>query len=515
MLEGNRILLGKAQEKSIYLLPEMANRHGLIAGATGTGKTVTLKVLAEAFSDMGVPVFLADVKGDLGSLCKKGLDNDNVNSRVEKMGLEGFNYKSFPVRFFDVFQEGGHPVRATISEMGPQLLSRLMDLTEVQQGVLNIVFRIADDNGLILSDLKDLRSMLQYVGEHKKDYAESYGNITTATVGAIQRAMLLLEDNGGNLFFGEPQLELKDWLSLADDGRGYINILHCVKLFQSPLLYSTFLLWLLSELFENLPEVGDSDKPKIVFFFDEAHLLFDDAPKALVQKIEQTVKLIRSKGVGVFFITQNPMDIPDSVLAQLSNRVQHALRAYTPAELKVVRAAAESFRENPEFVTKDVIIELKTGEALVSCLDEEGRPEIVQRTMICPPQSFMDTLDDDRRAAVIASSDLYGKYEESIDEESAYESLEVIRAQEEELEASVKAKKKVTTKKGVVERAATNAMSTLTRETTKDLVDSILLGKDTSRRQSSVQKAANSAIRTLSGELGKTLTRGLFGILKK
>lgn len=511
MVENKCILLGKA-EKPIVLLPSMANRHGLIAGATGTGKTVTLKVLAEGFSQLGVPVFLADVKGDLASICKKGQNNDKIDERVKKMGLGHFNYDCFPTRLFDVFQKKGHPVRATISEMGPMLLSRLMNLTEVQQGVLNIVFRIADDQGLLLIDMKDLRSMLHYVQEHSKEYVSRYGNISSQSIGAIQRAMLLLEDNGGDLFFGEPQLDLEDWFGQDEKGYGYVNIMDCQELYQSPLLYSTFLLWLLSELFENLSEVGDCELPRMIFFFDEAHLLFEDAPKALVQKIEQVVKLIRSKGVGIYFITQNPTDIPNSVLAQLSNRVQHALRAYTPAELKTVAAAAQSFRENPTFKTKDVITELATGEALVSCLDEEGRPSVVQRTLICPPQSYMGTIDDERRKVMITSSDLYGKYENEIDRQSAYETLSKLKQLEET--AKTPAKKTSKAKKSVVERATTNAMSTFTRESTKSVVNT-LTGKKTRSTKSPLEKAANSAISTLSGELGKQLSRGLFGILKK
>ena len=507
MLENRKILIGKG-EKPVYLEPSMANRHGLIAGATGTGKTVTLKVLAEAFSDLGVPVFMADIKGDLAGTCKKGEASENVMGRVEKLGLEGFELKGYPVRFFDVFGEAGHPVRSTISDMGPVLLSRLLELTEVQEGVLNIVFHIADDNNLLLIDLKDLRSMLTYVGEHAKEFTVEYGNITKQSIGAIQRKLLQLEDEGAAKFFGEPMMEMTDLISSEED-KGVISILHCTKLYQKPLLYSTFLLWMLSELFENLPEVGDCDKPKMIFFFDEAHLLFDDAPKALIQKIEQTVKLIRSKGVGVYFITQNPMDVPNSVLSQLNNRIQHSLRAYTPAEIKNVKAAADSFRANPAFDTASVITELKTGEALVSCLDEDGKPSVVEKATICPPQSYMGAIDDERRKSVIEYSELYGKYEEAVDNETAYEALQEVFEAENKVTA-----KKGSSKKSVVERAATNAMSTLTRETTKDLVDSFLLGKDTSRRQSSVQKAANSAIRTLSGELGKTLTRGIFGILK-
>ena len=520
LVENNKILVGKGLE-NVYLLPQMANRHGLIAGATGTGKTVTLKVMAEAFSELGVPVFLADIKGDLSGMCKKGEESEKIVERIEKLGLNQFSFGSFPTRFFDVFGEQGHPVRSTISEMGPMLLGRLLNLTDVQAGVLNIVFRIADDHNLLLIDLKDLRAMVQYVGEHNKEYTEKYGNIATQSIGAIQRALLTLEDNGGNIFFAEPSLDIMDWMGCDESGRGYINILACEKLFHSPLLYSTFLLWMLSELFENMPEVGDMEKPKMVFFFDEAHLLFQDAPKTLVQKIEQVVKLIRSKGIGVYFITQNPMDIPDSVLAQLGNRVQHALRAYTPAEMKAVNVAAQSFRENPAFKTKDAICELATGEALVSFLDEEGKPEIVQRAFICPPSSFMGMIDDERRRTIISSSNIYGKYEKEIDRESAYEILqEARRIEQEEAEkeavmaAEAKAKKKTSTKKSVLERAATNAMSTVTRETGKSVLN-MVTGKKSKNTKSVFEKAANSAISTLSNEMGKTVSRGLFGILKK
>lgn len=535
MIKDGKILLGKG-DNEVYMFPRMANRHGLIAGATGTGKTVTLKVLAEAFSDLGVPVFVADIKGDLAGTCKKGEYNDNIASRVENLGLEGFANKAYPVRFFDVFGEKGHPVRATVSDMGPTLLARLMNLTEVQEGVLNIVFHIADDNNLLLVDLKDLRAMLSYVGENAKAFTVDYGNITKQSVGAIQRALLLLEDEGGDKFFGEPMMEMSDLLACEED-KGIISIMHCVKLAQSPRVYSTFLLWMLSELFENLPEEGDLEKPKMVFFFDEAHMLFDEAPKELIQKVEQTVRLIRSKGVGVYFVTQNPMDVPDSVLAQLNNRIQHSLRAYTPAELKNVKAAAQSFRANPAFDTETVITELKTGEALVSCLQEDGRPAIVEKATICPPQSYMGAIDDERRTILIESSDLFGKYEDAVDRTSAYEVIKENATKAEEVEEEVveeATEKKATTKKaaakketakkdtkkssskrGVVERAATNAMSTLTRETAKDLFDSMILGKDTSKRQSSMEKATKSALRTLSGEVGKQLSRGLFGVLKK
>ena len=422
MVSDNKILLGKGNEQ-VFLNPCMANRHGLIAGATGTGKTITLEVLAEGFSDLGVPVFLADVKGDISGMCRAGSMNENLQKRLQKIGVDHFSFKSFPVRFWDVYGEAGHPVRTTISEMGPMLLSRLLGLTDVQQGVLNIVFRIADDKGLLLIDMKDLRAMLQYCSLHTRDFLTDYGTMTSQSLGAIQRALLELENQGGDLFFGEPNLDIFDWIQQDETGKGIVNILNCVKLFQHPLLYSTFILWLLSELFEQLPEAGDLERPKMVFFFDEAHLLFSDAPKVLVQKVEQVVKLIRSKGVGVYFITQSPSDLPATVLAQLSNRIQHALRAYTPQEMKAVKTAAQSFRANPAFSTDEAIMDLGVGEALVSCLDEEGKPQMVERAKIICPQSAMCAIDDATRRQVINESTLYGKYDTMIDRQSAYEDL--------------------------------------------------------------------------------------------
>ena len=519
MLHNGQILVAKGNQE-LYLQLSKANRHGVINGATGTGKTITLKVLAESFSEAGVPVFLADIKGDLSGMCKKGEMNDNISSRLEKLGIEEFNMQSFPTHFFDVFGKEGHPVRTTISEMGPTLLARILELTEAQTGVLSIVFRIADDNGWILEDLKDLQSMIKYVGDHAKEYSTEYGNIAKASVGAIQRALLQLEDEGGNLFFGEPALDLNDFMTCDDNGYGYINVLECMELSKKPLLYSTFLLWMLTELYENMPEVGDLDKPKMVFFFDEAHLLFKEAPKSLVASVEQIVKLIRSKGIGIYFISQSPSDIPDAVLSQLQNRIQHALHAYTPAEMKAVNVAAKSFRVNPEFDTKEAISSLATGEALVSFLDEEGIPMMVERATILPPSSQIGQLDAKRKKQEIEYSDLYGKYEDLVDNETAYEVLEEVVAQELAEEAAVKeaaeqekAKKKAASKKSVVERAATNAASTFTREAGKDLVNS-LLGKKSSSKKSALEKAANSAISTLTGSVGKTLTRGLFDILK-
>jgi len=404
MYTSEGIYLGLAEGERVVLPLNMCNRHGLIAGASGTGKTITMKVMAESFSDAGVPVFLCDVKGDVSGLAQPGAQSESMEKRIDKFSLrESFAYKAYPVTFWDIYQTGGHPVRATVSDMGPDLLSRILGLTPAQEGVLNIVFKIADDCGLLLVDLKDLRAMLTYVGEHKDKYTLTYGNIAQQSLGGILRALLPLENQGGDLFFGEPDLDIRDWMRLAPDGRGMINLLDCVKLVQNPTLYATFLLWMLSELFEVLPEVGDVERPRLVFFFDEAHLLFADAPKVLVQKIEQVVKLIRSKGVGVYFVTQSPSDIPDGVLAQLSHRVQHTLRAYTPAEQKAVRAAAGSLRPNPAFKAEEVITTLGVGKALVSVLDADGVPGMVQQTAIICPQSLMAPCDEAYRAAARAA----------------------------------------------------------------------------------------------------------------
>jgi hypothetical protein len=410
-------------DAEVYLLPKMANRHGLIAGATGTGKTVSLRVLAEGFSQIGVPVFMADVKGDLSGLGKPGSDNPKIAERVGQLGLTNFQFSACPVVFWDVFGAQGHPLRATVSEMGPLLLARLLDLNETQSGVLQMVFKIADDNGLLLLDLKDLRSMLQYVGDHAEGFKTQYGNVSAASVGAIQRGLLTLEEQGGDQFFGEPALDLEDLIQ-TEGGQGIINILAADKLMQSPKLYSTFLLWMLSELFERLPEAGDPEKPKLVFFFDEAHLLFDQAPKALQEKIEQVVRLIRSKGIGIYFVSQNPLDIPEEVLGQLGNRVQHALRAFTPKDQKAVKAAAQTFRPNPKLDVATVIMELGVGEALVSTLDEKGTPTMVERALICPPHTQLPPLSPDERKQVVQASALYGHYEKAVDRDSAYEKLQ-------------------------------------------------------------------------------------------
>jgi hypothetical protein len=417
------ILIGKGKQ-DVYLLPKLANRHGLVAGATGTGKTVTLQRLAEGFSRIGVPVFLADVKGDLSGISRPGIPpKPKVAERVKEFGITDFSYDACPVVFWDVFGESGHPVRATISEMGPLLLSRLLELNDTQSGVLTLTFKVADDNGLLLLDLKDLRAMLQHVSDNAKSLTAEYGNVSAASVGAIQRSLLRLEQQGGDKFFGEPALNLMDLIQTGEGGRGVINILAAEKLLLSPQLYATFLLWMLAELFENLPEVGDLEKPKIVFFFDEAHLLFNDAPKSLLEKIEQVVRLIRSKGVGVYFVTQNPLDVPDTVLGQLGNRVQHALRAFTPRDQKAVAAAAQTFRQNPDLDVEEAITQLAVGEALMSFLDEKGTPGIVQRVLVVPPGGQIGPITPEQRAEHIKSSVLFGQYEQMIDRESAYEVL--------------------------------------------------------------------------------------------
>lgn len=564
MYKGKKIWLAKS-DKELYLLPQMANRHGLIAGATGTGKTITMKVMAESFSDMGVPVFMADVKGDLSGMCRRGKDSDDMRARIERFGIEGFEYRAYPTRFWDIFGENGIPVRVSVSEMGPVLLSRLLGLTEVQQGVLNIVFRAADDNDLLLIDLKDLRAMVQFVGDNRAEFTTMYGNVSTASIGAIQRALLAFEDEGGALFFGEPSLNIKDWMRTDMDGRGYINILSSQKLIQSPTVYGTFLLWMLTELFEKLPEVGDLDKPRMIFFFDEAHLLFSDCPKALVQKIVQVVKLIRSKGVGVYFISQSPSDIPNDVLAQLSNRVQHALRAYTPAEQKAVRAAANAFRENKDFDTETALMELGVGEALVSFLDEDGIPTVVERAKILPPQSLMGPAEANAVANAVAADEFDLKYRESIDRESAYEiitaaneELERKRAEEAEAEAAEKqrqkeeaaaekqrqkeaaaaeklrlkeeaaaekqrlkeeaaaqkaAEKEAAAKKKVAQRAVTNAASSVAASLSTNLVNSVLGGRQKSAKAIAGQ-AAKNALRSVARSGSNAIIRGLFGTKK-
>ncbi len=524
--ENGKIWLATGGER-VYLEPSMANRHGLIAGAHGTGKTVTLKVIAESFSEMGVPTFIADIKGDVSGMCLPGSENKHIRRSIDTMGLGDFTYTSFPVRFFDVYGKLGHPVRTTISDMGPELLARLLGLNDTQSGVLRIVFRIADDKGWLLLDLKDLRIMLQHVADHGNEYKIQYGNVSAQTVGAIQRALLTLEDEGGNVFFGEPQLDIADWFDWDEQGRGVMNILECAELFQHPLLYGTFLLWMLSELYELLPEAGDLEKPKIAFFFDEAHLLFNDAPKALLEKVEQVVRLIRSKGVSVWFITQNPMDIPESVLAQIGNRVQHALRAYTPNEQKAIRAAARSFRVNEAFDTETVLQELATGEALVSVLDVKGIPGIVQRANILPPRSSMNAVEPAAIGTVIANSPLKEKYEETEDRESAFEILsaaaeeeaqakaEAARAKEEELQAKEEEKKRIAEEKAKAAEEKARLAEEKRKEAERKAKEREKERKARARKNSALGKAATSAANTVGREVGKALIRGLFGTLKK
>jgi len=498
-MRDSRGLLFAKGEREIYLLPKMANRHGLIAGATGTGKTISLKVLAESFSSIGVPVFLADIKGDLSGICKVGESSPQIEERAKMIGMDNFEYQSFPVTFWDVFGIQGHAVRSTISEMGPLLLSKLLNLNETQRGILNIVFKIADDMGMLLIDLKDLRAMLKFVGDNSREFTTEYGSISKQSIGAIQRGLMTLEEQGGERFFGEPALDIFDLMRTDKNGMGYINILAADKLFQFPELYSTFLIWLLAELFEELPEAGDLEKPKMVFFFDEAHLIFDNAPKVLLQKIEQVVRLIRSKGVGIYFVTQNPADIPDEVLGQLGNRVQHALRAFTPRDQNAVKVAAETFRANPKINTAQAITELGVGEALISFLDEEGRPSIVERAYVAPPRSFIGPISAEEREVVIRNSSLYGKYEEMLDRESAYEKLKE-RANRQEIEEREQAEHR---------RYETDAY------TRKNQRYYEYTGSKQKRRYSDtpLEKLAKSTMSSIGRELGRELARGILGSL--
>ena len=489
-------------ETPIYLEPGMANRHGLIAGATGTGKTVTLKVLAESFSDMGVPVFLADVKGDLSGMCQAGVETKHIRRSIDNMKIGDFDYTAYPVRFWDVYGKQGLPVRTTISEMGPELLARLLGLNDTQAGILRIVFRIADERGLLLIDLKDLRSMVQYVGDNAREFKLTYGNIAPQSVGAIQRSLLALEDEGGDIFFGEPDLKLDDWFDWDEQGKGIMNILECQELFQHPMLYATFLLWMLSEIYEMLPEAGDLDKPKFAFFFDEAHLLFNDAPKALVEKVEQVVRLIRSKGVSVWFITQVPSDLPDSVLGQIGNKVQHALRAYTPRDQKALKAAAEAFRANEGFDTEAVLQELGTGEALVSVLDHKGIPTVVQRAGILPPRSSMSAVEAFMIQDNIDRNPLKGKYAKAVDQESAYEVLteEAQQAQKEAEEAAA--------------QAAAEAEEAARRKEEEKQRAKEEKEKAAKKKNNPINKIVSSAASTVGREIGRSLIRGILGSLK-
>lgn len=506
MFDNNkRAFIAINDSAEVCLIPKMANRHGLITGATGTGKTVTLQTLSETFSEMGVPVFAADMKGDLSGVAKAGGNKESVAKRVEQYELKdkGFDFKAFPVRFWDVFGEQGHPVRTTVTSMGPLLLERLLDLNETQGAILSMAFRIADDNNLLLLDMKDLRKMLQHIGENRAQYTNRYGNISPASIGAIQRGLIRLENEGADKFFGEPELEITDFIQ-TEQGKGVINILAADKLMQSPRVYTTFLLWLLDDLYDSLPEVGDLEKPKLVFFFDEAHLLFNDMPGALLEKVEQIIRLIRSKGVGIYFCTQNPADIPESILGQLGNRVQHALRAYTPNDQKAVRVAANTFRANPAFDTGEAITQLNTGEALVSFLDEKGAPQMVQRANILPPQGQIGPLTVGERDQLIRSSLIYGVYEKMIDRESAFEILskkEELLEEERRIAAEEKERARLQkeAQKAALEAQKAERAAQRKKKEEQGFLEEMLsqVGKSTQRQ--------------ITNQLGRTITRTIFG----
>jgi DNA helicase HerA-like ATPase len=501
------LLIAKS-EIELCLLPALANRHGLIAGATGTGKTVTLQRMAECFSRIGVPVFMADVKGDLAGISQAGELKGRIKERVEQLKLEDFKNEACPAVFWDTFGKQGHPVRTTMSEMGPLLLARMLNLNDTQQGVLTMVFKIADDNGLLLLDVKDLRSMLQYVGDNAKDFTTKYGNVSAVSIGAIQRGLLELDSQGADDFFGEPALNIQDFIQTDSRGRGIINILAADKLMTSPKLYATFLLWMLSELFEQLPEVGDVEKPKLVFFFDEAHLLFTDAPQALLEKIEQVVRLVRSKGVGVYFVTQNPLDVPDTVLAQLGNRVQHALRAFTPRDQKAVKTAASTMRANPKLDVEAAITELGVGEALISFLDEKGRPTIVERGFVAPPGSRLGPVTPDERAAIMKNSIVAGIYDAVVDRESAYEKLTGRVAGGNAAGASSGAPAPVGAPAGVQQPAPAEGGGLF--GAMKDMIFGST-GPRGGQRDGLVQTAAKSAVRTIGTQVGREILRGVLG----
>ena len=492
--ESNEILLAKNSEKEILFNLKMANRHGLIAGATGTGKTTTVKVLAEGFSQAGVPVFLSDIKGDVSGLIVPGEENDNIKSRLESLKINDFTFESFPVRFWDIYGDQGTPIRTTVSEIGPDLLSRILLLNDTQSSILKVVFKIADDNQLLLLDLKDLKAMLNYVSDHKDLYQEEYGNISSQSVGTITRNIVALENSGGNLFINEPALDIRDLFAVNSKNQGAINLLESVKLVQSPILYSTFMVWLLSELYENLPEVGDLDKPKMVFFFDEAHLLFDEINPTILKKIEQVVKLIRSKGIGVYFITQNPSDIPDSILGQLGNKIQHALHAFTPNDQKALKAAANSFRSNPKINTMEALQQLQTGEALISLLDDKGSPNIVERAFILPCQSSFSPAPDNQIQEVIAHSSMQAKYAQVVDNQSAAEVLDLYK-QKEEQDASL-AKEQALHDKEIQKQNA-------------------LLEKQAQRQAAAKQKAINSLITSVGRQVTTKVVRGILGNIMK
>ena len=513
MYLNKKILVGKSDNKELGILLDKANRHGLITGASGSGKTITLKVMAESFSDAGVPVFLADVKGDLAGCAEIGEANENITSRLEKLGIKDFDFKSYPVRFWDLYGEYGHPIRTKVSEVGPEILSIMLGLSEAQEGVLAICFKIAKDEGLELIDLKDLRSALQYIGDNRKDYITKYGNITTQSIGVIQRSLLTLENQGAENFFGEPALDIKDFIRRDEDSKGFINILHAVKLFNSPDLYASFLLWLLTEMFNTMPEVGDLDKPKLVFFFDEAHLLFNGMPAYRLKQITQVVKLIRSRGIGLYFISQGPTDIPDEILGQLGNRVQHTLRAYTPSEQKTVKAAANAFRTNPKFNTEEAILNLGTGEALISFQNEKGEPEVVEKCTILPPQSKMGTIDDMTRNKIINNSEFAGKYDELVESDSAYEKVtqkydeenkikeELEKKKQEEKEAKELEKQKLAKEKALAKEKREQEKAEKEAERARKNNPAYKLGKKVVNK--SVDKVINKGLNAIMKNLFK------------
>ncbi len=500
-----RALVAMSDGVEVAFIPKMMNRHGLITGATGTGKTVSLQTLAETFSQMGVPVFAADIKGDLSGVAKAGGSKESVNKRVTDLHLaeRGFAYQTFPIQFWDVFGEQGNPVRCTVSQMGPLLLERLLALNETQAAVLSLVFKIADDNNLLIIDLKDLQKMVEYVGNNRNEFTTKYGNISAASIGAIQRSLLRLEGERADLFFGEPELNIED-LMQSDGGKGVINVLAADKLIGSPRLYTTFLLWMLSNLYENMPEVGDLDKPKFVFFFDEAHLLFSDMPKPLLEKVEQIVRLIRSKGVGIYFVTQNPADIPETILGQLGNRIQHALRAYTPNDQKAVRVAAQTFRANPKFDTEQAITELNTGEALVSFLDEKGAPGIVEKALIIPPQGQIGPITPQERMSIIRSSLVYGVYEDVVDRQSAYEVLTGKQAEADAEQARLEAEKERIRQEKLAEKARIEAEKAERAAQRQKKEEAGFLGD-------LVSQVGKSATRQLTSQIGRTIVRTLLG----
>ena len=447
MYLNNKLIIGKNETEELFIVPKMSNRHGIITGASGSGKTTTVKVMAETFSDAGIPVFYVDVKGDLASISKQGVENPNVDERVKNLNLEGFKYQSFPTTFFDVFGKNGHPIRTTISDIGPRLLSRMLELSDAQEGILAIIFQIAEDEEMKLNDLGDLKSLVAHVQENRVEYQNKYGSITTMSISAIQRSLLMLEQESGMSFFGKPELQLFDLLQYDQNGKGYVNVLDAQELFKKPTLYAVFLIWLLNNLFDNMPEVGDLDKPKLILFLDEAHLIFSEMSNSLIKSIIQVVKLIRSKGVGVYFISQSPSDVPEEILAQLGNKVQHVLRSYTPSDEKAIKAAANSFRTNPDFKTEDAIKSLATGEALISFLNENGEPNVVERAFVLPPQSFMGTITDEERDAIIKQSRIYMKYETVNNELSASEKVETAKKTKEEQKAKEQAEKEAAIEK--------------------------------------------------------------------